>query len=309
MKIQTNKIFALNEIGGRSNNEDSIYPSKENATKDDTLFLVCDGVGGAEKGEMASKLVCEGFGFYFMKKTDDRTLFNEDFVKGALEYSQGKIDAYLAENPDCKGMGTTLTLLHLNAQGATIAHVGDSRVYQIRAGKIIFKTQDHSFVNELVKGGIITQEKAKTHPKRNVITRAIQGNSVKSTKADVFVQTDVQAGDYFFLCSDGILEQITDEILIKILSAKTLDKEKINEINTRCNGHTKDNYSCYLIPIKAVEIDDDIPTGIISDEITDNIVEPKPSPAEKGIKSTFSDLGNAIGKSAKNLIKNFTKKK
>jgi len=156
MQTTINSPFALNEIGSRSNNEDTIYPNKKQATKEDTLFLVCDGVGGSEKGEIASQLVCEGFAFYFdLKPESEFEQINEDYIKGALEYSQDKIDEYLAENPNSKGMGTTLTLLSFHSQGATIAHVGDSRVYQIRNGEIIFKTSDHSFVNELVKDASI----------------------------------------------------------------------------------------------------------------------------------------------------------
>ena len=303
MKLKITTPFALNEIGGRSNNEDSIYPTKGNATQEDTLFVVCDGVGGAEKGEVASRLVCEGFAFYFQQKLmGEDALYDKEFVRGALAYAQGKIDEYLLENPEAKGMGTTLTLVHFNAQGATIAHVGDSRVYHIRGKEIMFKTQDHSFVNGLVRDGIISEEEAKTHPKRNVITRAIQGNSVKPTAADVFVQTDIQKGDYFFLCTDGILEQITDELLVEIVSSDTGNEEKIKRINACCKDRTKDNYSCYLIPIEKGTNDhaeaEAIPMGtVIEEQATDNESDSSVKPIAK--------LGTAL----RNAFKNYFKKK
>lgn len=310
MKTIINQPYALNEIGGRSNNEDSIYPPKGEVGIDDNLFLVCDGVGGNDKGEVASQLVCEAFSFYFNEKPlDDQTLFDKEFVTGALEYAQGKIDDYLMEHPEAQGMGTTLTLLHLNSQGATIAHVGDSRVYQLRDGKIIFKTDDHSLVNQLVKDGMLTEEEALTHPKKNIITRAIQGNSVKPTVPDVFVQNDVQKGDYFFLCTDGILEQITDSTLEQIIAADTTDEEKINEIDLRCKGKTRDNYSCYMVPIKDVitdeEVDenneletDDIPMGTIIEEgnIEKNEIKVKTKKTEEKTESFLEKFGNSFKK-------------
>jgi len=286
--IKINQPYALNEIGGRENNEDSIFPSKKCASKSDDLFLVCDGVGGSDKGEIASLLACNSFSNYFDLKPEIKEIsINEDYIQGALEYTQDKIDEYLVNNPNSKGMGTTLTLLSLNTNGATIAHIGDSRVYHIRNRNIIYKTQDHSLVKELVKEGIITEENAKTHPQKNIITRAIQGNSVKPTFADVSTQTDVQAEDYFFLCSDGILEQVTDEILVDIITSKRTDEEKINEIDSICKGNTKDNYSCYLVPIAEVEynLEEDIELSVINEK--------------KDIKSLL-DIGF---KSFKNLFK------
>lgn len=272
MDIKLKNIFSLNEIGGRDNNEDSIYPKKRETNTHDKLFLVCDGVGGSDKGEIASQIVCESMSKYFnLRSESEFDEINEAYIKGAVEYTQDNIDEYLIANPNSKGMGTTLTLLSFHSKGGTIAHIGDSRVYQIRNQEIIFKTQDHSFVNELVKDGIITEEKAKTHPKRNVITRVIQGNSVKSTQADVFIQKDIQKDDYFFMCTDGILEQVSDEMLLKILSMDITDEEKISFINKTCEGQTKDNYSCYLISIKNVKRNmekenDDIIEGVVIED-------------------------------------------
>jgi len=104
-------------------------------------------------------------------------------------------------------------------------------------------------VNKLIDNGIITEEEAKNHPQRNVITRAIQGNSIKLSKADIHVISDTQHGDYFFLCSDGILEGINSGDLVRILSSKNTDKNKINEIKKRCEIRSKDNFTAILVPI------------------------------------------------------------
>ncbi len=251
MKTIINKPYALNEIGGRSNNEDTIYPPKGTATENDTLFLVCDGVGGNEKGEVASRLACESFSKYFQNSPVE--ISDEHYINSALTQTENLFDRYIEQYPESKGMATTLTLLHLHKKGATIAHIGDSRVYQFRNGEILFKTDDHSLVNELMKEGILTKEQADNHPRKNVITRAIQGAAVKTTKASVQIITDIRKGDYFFLCTDGILENITDFNIAQILNLNISDKEKIEKIKKQCEINPNDNFSAYMIPVGYVE--------------------------------------------------------
>jgi PPM family protein phosphatase len=251
MKIIINNPKAINHIGGRNNNEDSIYPLLGNATANDKLFLVCDGVGGSEKGEVASRIVCDKFAEYFNQNPIDES--NEAYIDMALQYTENAFDNYIAENPDSKGMGTTLTLLNFHKNGAAIAHIGDSRVYQFRNGQIMFQTSDHSLVNDLFKAGVINEEQAKDHPRKNVISRAIQGNVVKPTNADVSIITDLQAGDYFFLCSDGILENITDFEIGQILSENISNDDKMEQISKRCKENPNDNFSAYLVQLENVE--------------------------------------------------------
>ncbi|MEM7655234.1 MAG: protein phosphatase 2C domain-containing protein [Bacteroidota bacterium] len=243
--------LAIWEVGARPNNEDAIYPKLGMATSTDRLFMVCDGVGGASKGEIASELVCQSMARYFQSYPVERS--TGSYLQQALEVTQESIDQYLLRKPESKGMGTTLTLLHLHDAGATIAHAGDSRVYQIRNGGVHWKTEDHSLVNELVKRGVLEPEHAAHHPQAHVITRAIQGNSVRPTELEVHQLTDIKDGDYFFLCSDGILENITDEALAHVLGSERSDSEKIALIREKCLGNPNDNFSAYLIHILAVE--------------------------------------------------------
>lgn len=251
MKIKINNPKAINHIGGRSNNEDSIFPLLGDANKNNRLFLVCDGVGGNEKGEVASRITCDSFAEYFEQNPTETS--NETYIAEALKYAEANIDKDIAKNPDSKGMGTTLTLLHLHSSGTTIAHVGDSRVYQFRDGQIMFQTSDHSMVSDLLKAGVINEEQAKDHPHKNVISRAVQGASVKPTKADVTIITDIQPGDYFFLCSDGILENITDFQIGQILLQDIDDTAKMEQISKQCEIAPNDNFSAYLVPIQSVE--------------------------------------------------------
>lgn len=249
------KIFqpqAMYQIGKRSNQEDAIFPKIGNATENDRLFIVCDGMGGHESGEVASNSVCQSISSYLQDVNPD-TFSTEDFKK-ALESAYDNLDALDKDSDNPRKMGTTLTFLYLGNNSVIIAHIGDSRVYQLRRHKkgtvsIVHRTEDHSLVNDLIKAEIITEEEAKTHPRRNVITRAIQPN-LERCKATIFETKDVRNDDYFFLCSDGVLESIDDRILIRILESNASNEDKIEEIKKRCSENSKDNNSAYLIQIK-----------------------------------------------------------
>ncbi|MBN1200180.1 MAG: serine/threonine-protein phosphatase [Bacteroidales bacterium] len=250
MAITIIKPNGLSEKGKRENNEDAIYPATSAATANDRLFMVCDGIGGAEKGEIASDLTIKTIAGYF--QANQRKAIDESFIQNAVRHTQVQFDQYLVKNPHAKGMGTTLTLCCFSGNKAIIAHIGDSRVYHIRNGEIRFQTEDHSLVNSLVKNNIITPEEALTHPKRNVITRAIQGDSVSKAIPDITILDDLQPGDYFFLCSDGISEAISNATLCEILGSNLSNEGKTEEISNRCKEHSRDNYSAYLIQIDQV---------------------------------------------------------
>ncbi|MFK7903735.1 MAG: PP2C family serine/threonine-protein phosphatase [Chitinophagales bacterium] len=242
----------LHEVGKRKNNEDMIYPFGESATKEDRLFIVCDGVGGANKGEMASLMICELFQVYF-QDNDLQHIVKSD-LEDALRFVEAKLLEYTKEHEECAGMASTLTLLHFNDEQniATLAWVGDSRIYHIRAGKILYETEDHSLVNELVKRGEITAEEAKVHPQRNVILRAISGSDNPS-QISVHHITNIEAGDFFMLCSDGILESVDERILVTLLPKKDVNLQKVNaKIKELCAQYSSDNHSMYLLQIDEV---------------------------------------------------------
>ncbi|MBD5273214.1 MAG: hypothetical protein HDS42_08150, partial [Bacteroides sp.] len=154
----------------------------------------------------------------------------------------------------------------LNEDNYLVAHIGDSRIYHIRPslydakskrGGIIYQSSDHSLVNDLLKAGEIDEEEARNFPQKNVITRAMQPQLEKRYKADIYTFDDIRGGDYFFLCCDGILEQLSNEKLCEILADKDLnDTQKLTEIKNICDGNTRDNYSCWLIPIGKVKLKD-----------------------------------------------------
>lgn len=252
MNIQISQPQGLNNIGGRSQNEDAIFPAKDQSTPADRLFLVCDGVGGANKGEVASQLVVAGFSRFFTQNPPPGPV-EDGYLYRALRQTESEMSWYLSEHPECQNMATTLTLLCFDEEGAVVAWAGDSRIYQFRGGKCLFKSRDHSLVAELVKQGKITEEEAEHHPRKNVILRAVKGSGGDATDMDIRRLTDIQAGDIFFLCSDGITEQWNDARLSELFTSGIKPDQMIGRINARSQGNTKDNFSCYLVQITSTE--------------------------------------------------------
>lgn len=250
IKIHIHPPCQLNEIGKRENNEDNIYPAVNQATIEDRLFVVCDGVGGSNKGEIASKIVCDSFGD-FVKEQEESKEINADFFTEALRAVEHKMSLYEMDHPACKGMKTTLTLVWFRPEGAWVAWCGDSRIYQFRNGRIVYKSEDHSLVNKLLKEGQITEEEAQNHPHGNVILRAIAGER-EPAELDVVLLDDLRPGDIFMLCSDGITEKLTDANLSELASLEDVEMMQ-EQVAQFCETFSRDNYSMYLVGLRNVE--------------------------------------------------------
>ena len=232
--------ITIHQKGKRENNEDFIK-----ALPSQNIFMVCDGVGGSSKGEVASELACDSLEIFF---SNNASPLSHEVVNNALLFTEEAFENYIAQNPDSKGMATTLTFVGFQDNKAFCSHCGDSRIYHVRNGNILFKTKDHSLVNELVASGYITEEEAKTHPKRNQITRAIMGTQ-NPTIIDATVITNMQTNDFFLLCTDGILEGISEEDFpILFQEYKQLSEIK-QEIETKCFQYSNDNFSAIIIKI------------------------------------------------------------
>ncbi len=257
--ITIRKPLYFTEIGRKDNQEDYLYPI--NAGVDTRVFILCDGMGGHDNGEVASKTAACALGDYLSSCSSiDVPSFETGLAKAydALD----NIDTNSMKTP-----GTTMTCLCLNEDNYLVAHIGDSRIYHIRPslynpqtkrGGILYQSSDHSLVNDLLKAGEISEEEARVFPQKNVITRAMQPHLAKRYKADVYMFDDIQSGDYFFLCCDGILEQLSNEMLCEILAdKKTNDEQKLAAIKGICDGKTRDNYTCWLVPIDKVRIKSD----------------------------------------------------
>ena len=287
------KAYPILEFGkrkdaeGNPHQEDSIYPPIGTDTSESSLFMVCDGMGGHDAGEVASQTVCDAISQSIQKDGyDEEGIFTNEDLINALDSAYIALDE--KDNGAEKKMGTTLTLLKLHNEGATIAHIGDSRVYHIRPGKteketeILFMTEDHSLVNSLVKAGEMTREEARHSKQRNIITRAMQPG-VDRCEADISLITDIKPGDYFYLCSDGMLEQdeMEDGTVLKRIFSKEIktDEEKV-KILQGATANNSDNHSAYIIHILDVEKEKEGSTQNIKEE-------PKPIPSKKKLLEKF----------------------
>ncbi|MCE7059230.1 PP2C family serine/threonine-protein phosphatase [Dyadobacter sp. CY343] len=252
MKVDIYQPVGFTEVGQRANNEDHIYPPLNGVSNNTLLFLVCDGVGGQHKGEVASALACASISSYFEQNRAE--VADDAYINKALRFTVDNFTRKESEDKETSGMATTLTLLHFNEAGATIAHLGDSRIYQIRNSQVIRVSEDHKLVNDLVREGHITATEAETHSQRNVITKVISADRMDTP--DVKIINDVAPGDYFFLCTDGVLEHIHDELLAYHLrdgdDNQISDAEKLENIRLECVGRTRDNFSAYLVRVNAV---------------------------------------------------------
>lgn len=248
------KAYNIWELGQREKQEDSMFPPYNEVNDSDRLFILCDGMGGHSAGEVASDTVCRSMSeSVSLQCPDAEGKFSDDNFRQALSDAFDALDT--KDNGATKKMGTTLTFLKLHEEGCTIAHIGDSRVYHIRPGnnaddtEILFQTYDHSLVNDLIRVGQLTPEEAKHSKQKNVITRAMQPLMERRPKADIYHSHDIQPGDYFMLCSDGILENFEDDNIKYIFSARAGDDPKKVDMLIKATENNRDNHSAIIVHI------------------------------------------------------------
>ncbi len=179
----------------RRDNEDSAYARAP-------LFVIADGMGGAQAGEVASRIAVEAFEGELPQEGSA-----EERLAGRAQVANRRIYDISRSEHERAGMGTTLTAVYVDEDGIAIAHVGDSRAYLFRDGELGLLTQDHTLVGELVKRGKLTEEQAAEHPQRSIITRAL------GIDAEVEVDTwtyGAREGDIVLLCSDGLTSMISE---------------------------------------------------------------------------------------------------
>ena len=243
MKIEIYPPLCIHELGQRANQEDAI------AQWDNRLFVLCDGMGGHEKGEVASQTVCQSLVKWFEGNIKD-DFFSDDQLREATEYAYTELDKF--DDNSLRKMGTTLTLLYIYNSGVIAAHIGDSRIYHIRPNEtILYQSRDHSLVFDLFQAGEISYEEMSTHPQKNIITRAMSPGKDNRHRPDIIHITDIKPDDYFYMCSDGMLEQMTNDELLSLLSANTSDEDKQKRL-TELTANNQDNHSTWLIRIKNV---------------------------------------------------------
>ena len=261
MIITAGKPCAVTDKGGRRNNEDAIFPMPESANSNQEIFMVCDGVGGNERGEVASNLACESINTYISTFVDkDPT---KEVIEKAVMYAEACFDSYVNEHPEAKGMATTLAMTYITSNGILLAHMGDTRIYYLRNGEILYRSDDHSLVNMLLKLGKITKEELSTHPKKNVITRDIQGSD-NHNEPEVVLWDDVKPDDYILMCTDGFREAVNDDMIKEMFNGQKAICDIKDALLNACDGNTRDNFSFYIIPVQKVQESANLKQNVLS---------------------------------------------
>ena len=252
MKFRISQPQAIHQLGSRQNQEDTIFPVLNNATSADRLFILCDGMGGHESGEIASGTVCKTMSDYILSHLPQDGVLEDALFEEALNAAYAAVNAQ--DSTGQKKMGTTLTFLCFHKGGCTAAHIGDSRIYHLRpsTNEILYRSRDHSLIYDLFEIGELTYDEMKTAKNKNVITRVIMANQERPSKADIVHITNIEPGDYFYMCSDGMLEQMDDDDLLEIFRSDKTDEEK-RKILTGETIDNSDNHSAYIIHIESVE--------------------------------------------------------
>lgn len=257
MYISLQRQCNFAQLGKRKSQEDCLYPSHTEMLT--SFFVVCDGVGGRGYGEVASHLVCQTFDQNLTNK-QCKTLSPNDILF-LVELSYQTLHNNRAKSPN---MATTLAFMAKTDKGMLVAHMGDSRIYQLRKGKgVIFQTKDHSLVNDLIDSGKITVEEAVNHPQRNVITKCIfvTDNRKNYQTPSISLIRDIKPHDIFMLCTDGVYEMLNNNTLSEILLSDCSLKDKTKELAFVCKN-SNDNNTAYLVEIADVTGNEDTKINI-----------------------------------------------
>ncbi|MGD2042310.1 MAG: Stp1/IreP family PP2C-type Ser/Thr phosphatase [Acidimicrobiia bacterium] len=226
----------------RENNEDSVFPMSSGESSDSVLAIVADGMGGHVAGEVASRLAVNA------------AASNELEAGDRVAAGNRAIREEVAREPSLEGMGTTMTLLDIHGETATIGHVGDSRAYMLRDGELSQLTEDHTVAAEYVALGELSAEEAASHPQRHMLTRTL--GLTRFVNVDEF-EIELVAGDRLLVCSDGLTEMVDDTTIAKTLASGSPDEVVWELVELANNAGGVDNITVVVVEATAVAEDTD----------------------------------------------------
>jgi len=228
----------ITHMGRRENNEDFFLVDNELR-----LFIVADGMGGHNAGEVASSLAVRAVRDNIVGTFDRDN--PAEVIQRAVRKANAIVFSHASARDDLKGMGTTLTAVWVYEKEAYVAHIGDSRAYLARQGELRLMTSDHSLVQEMVKNGGISEKEARQHPQRNVLTRAV------GTQEDVHVDINniaLQENDVLLLCTDGLTSTVSDRDILGVFSKlQSAEKSCYDLIGMASKRGAEDNITAVVV--------------------------------------------------------------
>lgn len=252
------RVHGLTDVGRRrENNQDQLLVDEQR-----DVYAIADGMGGHAAGEVASQAVVEGI-VAFVEATramspdqtwptqfDPELSVNANRLRAGFQMGNRRLAAQIASSSDLRGMATTAVAMLIDGGTATLAHVGDSRVYRLRDGQLERLTRDHSWVEEQIRLGALSETAARQHPWRNIVTRALSG----SDDLEVDIQeVALQSGDRLLLCSDGLFTVLSDGQISEVLRRETdLDHLCHALIQGANDGGGPDNVTAVVLELYAV---------------------------------------------------------
>lgn len=254
MIIKINAPVGIYEIGARAKQEDALFPSLGELPQEQQVVVVCDGIGGHDYGEIASSVVSRAVGAWVRDYVSDDSPMTYEKALEAVAFAQEQLNAASREHPSDKPMGTTLAMLVIGRNGVVAAHIGDSRIYHVRpsSGTILYRSRDHSLVNDLFLKGVLSRRETELSTKRSILTRAMLPSPQPAQTPDVAMITNVEPGDYFLVCSDGVCGEITDEQLLEVLMRNNSgDQMKLAAIQMLAKNGS-DNRTAVLFQVDSV---------------------------------------------------------
>jgi serine/threonine protein phosphatase PrpC len=211
------------------------------------LFAIADGMGGAQAGEVASRLAAAA-----LKESGAKTLGGERRISDLIQEANRRVYDRSSTDPNTSGMGTTITVALVENGNVAFGHVGDSRAYLIRDGRMEQVTEDHSLVNELMKSGKLSREEAETHPQRSVITRAL--GTDPDVDADTFT-IEARAGDVFLLCSDGLTDMVAEREILGLVERNRSDLDAALKSLVKAANRSGGEDNITVVAFEIAEID------------------------------------------------------
>ena len=231
---------AISDVGRiRKDNQDSGYAGP-------WLLTVCDGVGGAVRGDLASATAVQALRKLDSPPSDD--LLGQ--VAGAIHRANDRISELIDDDPALNGTSTTASVLLFDGTKIGVGHLGDSRAYLMRDSELRQLTHDHTFVQSLIDEGRITEEQSRTHPHRNLILKAVDG--IRHEEPDLF-EVPLQVGDRLLVCSDGACGVLSDDRMADILRTGTPDYAAVELVRASLEAGSTDNVTCVVAEVVAAE--------------------------------------------------------